>query len=206
MLHNLIVQLWGTGFKCNFRWVCDSKSAIFNVSKHTKAFATPRIQPSNVDYLAQIRHLKSSLGSSVKPKWNKGHQSTSRRSSNDVLRNNWADELATEHRDLSTRKQSRERTGHVPEAKVSVKINGVIQVSQVEACLRFHINGYHMRHHLQNRYQWSDGEWDSIDLTLLGQFCRSLTPANHTAQVKFMNDQRHTGVRRFQVAKSRTQC
>ena len=38
-------------------------------------------------------------------------------------------------------------------------------------------------------------------LKLLGQFCRSLTPTQHTAQVKFINNQRHTGLKQYRVAK-----
>ena len=58
-----------------------------------------------------------------------------------------------------------------------------------------------MRNYLQSRHQWSDEVWNTIDTKMLGQFCRSLTPTSHTAQVKFMNDQRHTGVQRYRVSR-----
>ncbi|KAI2503346.1 hypothetical protein MHU86_11066 [Fragilaria crotonensis] len=121
--------------------------------------------------------------------------------SKDVIRNNRADELATEYRNGTTRRQSREITVHIPESRVSIWIQGIQQVGQVEECIRFHINGYHLRQHLQARHKWTDDEWNTIDIQLLSQFCRSLTPSKHTAQVKFMNNQRHTGLRRYQVAK-----
>ncbi len=201
LLLTLLASHWGTRFKCKFRWVCDSKSAISNVQKHTSGPQYSRIQPSNVDLLSQIFTLKAELGKLVEPKWIKGHQSTKLVPSKDVARNNRADELATSYREQHRTSQSQERIDHVPEARVSIRIKGIIQIGQVESCLRFHINGYHMRCYLQHRHEWPDDVWDTIDLTVLGQFCRSLTPSNHTAQAKCMNYQRHTGLQRYRVAK-----
>ncbi|KAI2509566.1 hypothetical protein MHU86_4827 [Fragilaria crotonensis] len=200
LLLSLLVHQWGTKLQGKLRWVCDSKAAISKVEKHTSVHKSSRKQPTNADLLAQIRSYRTSLRSQLLPTWIKGHQST-KNSSKDVIQNNRADELATEYRNGTTRRQSRERTDHIPESRVSIWIQGIQQVGQVEACIRFHINGYHLRQHLQARHKWTDEEWNTIDLQLLSQFCRSLTPSKHTAQVKFMNNQRHTGLRRYQVAK-----
>ena len=200
LILTLLVHQWGTKFKRKLRWLCDSKAAISNVEKYTSVHQPSQKQPSNADLLAQIRSYRISLRSQLLPTWIKGHQCT-KNSSKDVLRNNRADELATEHRKGTARRQSRERTVHIPESRVSIWIQGIQQVGQVEACIRFHINGYHMRQHLQARHKWTDVAWNTIDLQLLSQFCRSLTPSKHTAQVKYMNNQRHTGLRRYQVAR-----
>ncbi|KAI2512005.1 hypothetical protein MHU86_2293 [Fragilaria crotonensis] len=109
-------------------------------------------------------------------------------------------ELATWFRDHRTSGQSREKTDHVPEERVSVRINGVRQVGQVEACIRFHINGYHLRAYLQSKHRWSNEVWNTLDIKVLGQFCRSLLPSQQVAQTKLMYDQRHTGDRRNRVA------
>lgn len=202
LLLTLLVRHWGSKPKCKFRWVCDSKAALSNVNKHTTVPAPRRRQPENADFLSQIRWMKRESGIQPSQKWIKGHQprKSAGSKSHDVQRNNRADELATWFRDSRISGQSREKTEHVPEERVSVSINGVRQVGQVEACIRFHINGYHLRSYLQSQYWWSNKEWDMIDIKVLGQFCRSLIPTKQVAHTKLMNDQRHTGVRRNRVA------
>lgn len=203
ILLTLLARHWGTKYKCKFRWVCDSKAALSNVNKHTKGHDHRRWQPENVDLLSQIRAMKSELGIRVPQKWVKGHQSTKVGSQiHDVTRNNRAEELATWFRDHHLSGQSSEATDHIPEECVSVRINGIRQVGQIEACIRFHIYGYHLRSYLQSRHRWSNGVWwDTIDFKVLGQFCRSLTPSRQVAQTKLRYDQRHTGDRRQRVAK-----
>ena len=55
---NLLIRQWGTRFRGKFRWVCDSKSAISNVSKHTDITPTSRSQPANVDQFSNTRVQK----------------------------------------------------------------------------------------------------------------------------------------------------
>ncbi|KAI2497149.1 hypothetical protein MHU86_17352 [Fragilaria crotonensis] len=173
-----------------------------NVDKHTKIQHHRRRQPENVDLLSQIRAMKCELGIRVSTKWVKGHQTAGSigNQSPDVARNNRADELATWFRENRDSGQSREKTDHVPEERVSVRINGIRQVGKVEDCIRFHINGYHLRSYLQARNRWSNRVWDMIDFKVLGMFCRSLSPAGQVAQTELMYDQRHTGIRRYRVA------
>ena len=199
LILTLLTRQWGIRFGCPIRWVCDSKSALVNVARHSSSPSSSRLQPSNADILTQIRTFQDELGTRVQQKWVKGHQSGQSSKSKDVIRNNRADELATWYRDHLPQGQSTERTDHVPESRVSVSINGIRQVGEIEACLRFHINGYHLRQYLQSRHQWSDEVWDTLDLKVLGQFCRTLTPSNQVAQTKLMYDQRHTGVMRYRA-------
>ncbi|KAI2497820.1 hypothetical protein MHU86_16654 [Fragilaria crotonensis] len=203
LLLTLLVRHWGSKHKCKFRWVCDSKAALStNVIKHTKVHEQCKQQPENADLLSQIRSMKRESGIRVSTKWIKGHQTRKPAGSkaHDVQRNHRADELATWFRDHRTSGQSRDKTDHVQAERVSVCINGIRQVGQVEACIRFHINGYHLRSYLQSKHRWSNDVWDMIDIKVLGQFCRSLIPAKQVAQTKLMYDQRHTGVRRNRVA------
>lgn len=201
LIIRLLTKQWGIKFKSSFRWVCDSKSAISNVNKHTSDQVTRR-QPAYVDLLAQIGVFKTTIGKRIRPKWVKGHQTQKHSASNkDIARNNRADELATWFREQHPRLKSTEHMNHLPEERVSIWIQGVKQVSQVENCVRYHINGYHLRTYLQSRHEWTNEVWDAIDLRMLGQFCRSLTPGRQTAQTKFMYNQRNTGVQRHKVAR-----
>ncbi|KAI2498976.1 hypothetical protein MHU86_15539 [Fragilaria crotonensis] len=115
LLLTLFVRHWGLKYKCKFRWVCDSKAALANVTKHTKVHEPCRRQPENADFLSQIRCLKRESGIRSSQKWIKGHQirNSSGSHSLDVKRNNRADELATWFRDHRTSGQSREKTDHV---------------------------------------------------------------------------------------------
>ncbi|KAI2497785.1 hypothetical protein MHU86_16727 [Fragilaria crotonensis] len=64
LLLTLFVRHWGLKYKCKFRWVCDSKAALANVTKHTKVHEPCRRQPENADFLSQIRCLKRESGKS----------------------------------------------------------------------------------------------------------------------------------------------
>ncbi|KAI2490345.1 hypothetical protein MHU86_24235 [Fragilaria crotonensis] len=190
----------GTRYKCKFHWVTDSKSAIQNVSNpHLQ-----RRQPSNPDYMGIIRSGTTSLRRRVTPVWVKGHQiacDNSPGKSFDIKRNNHVDALATWYREQSTKRQSCELSDHASESRISIAINGVRLVSQVEQCIRFHINGYHLRTYPQSKYRWSNSTWNRIDVEVLGRFFRKLSPAKQAAQTKFIYDQWNTGKVRYQNAK-----
>ena len=138
--------------------VCDSRSSISNVAKHTGGSKSCRIQLSNVDLLSQVATSKLELGLPIHATRIEGHQSKQREGNKDVAHNNRVDEeRATEYRERNLRRQSIERTDHIPETRVSIQSNGIRQVAQVEACIRFHINGYYRVHrYLQTHNEWSD--------------------------------------------------
>jgi hypothetical protein len=142
----------------------------------------------------------------VKPIWVKGHQtaddpSISASTYNDVQGNNRADKLATWYREDSGKRQSSNQTDHVPESLISISLNGRRLASQVEACIRYHIDGYHLRSYLQSTNKWSDNTWDSIDIEALGVFIKRMDYKSQIARTKFVFDQWHTGYRRHQIAK-----
>ncbi|KAI2505052.1 hypothetical protein MHU86_9408 [Fragilaria crotonensis] len=202
---SLLHRHWGHRHKCTFRWVTDSQTAINNVVRETRASSTKTRQPANSDYLGVIRSETKSLRRKITTKWIKGHQTVRSDVCNghtrDVIRNNHVDSLATWYREQSNKRQSIEKTDHTPEARVTVLLNGVRLVSQVESSIRFHINGYHLRLHIQSQNRWSNATWNRIDVEALGRFYRRLPPAAQVAQTKFMFNQWHTGVTRIRNAK-----
>ena len=200
LMLSLLNVSWGTRYKCKFRWVTDSKSAIQNVSDPQ----LQRRQPSNPDYMGIIRSGTTSLRRRVTPVWVKGHQIACDNSSGksfDIKRNNHVDALATWYREQSTKRQSCELTDHALESRISITINGMRLVSQVEESIRFHINGYQLRLYTQSKYRWSNSTWNRIDVEVLGRFFRKLSPAKQAAQTKFIYDQWNTGKVRYQNAK-----
>jgi hypothetical protein len=164
-------------------------------------------QPDNPDFLSIIKKETKTFRRSIKHIWVKGHQKVStpissgkRCSTNDIKGNNRADELATWYRELSGKRQSTERVDHVSESMISISLNGVRLVSQVEECLRYHVDGYHLRQYIQSKYQWSNQTWAKIDVEAIGIFHRRLPTNQQIARTKFIFDQWHTGTRRYQVA------
>jgi hypothetical protein len=206
ILISVLQQFWGKRHKCKFRWLTDSQSAINNVAKGRLPRMFKRRQPDNPDYMSIIQEETSMIRRKITPVWIKGHQSekhdrVERTHSRDVERNRRADHLATWYREQHNYRQSVERTDHTPAARITISLNGVRLVSQVESCIRFHINGYHLRNYIQSKYRWSNKTWDSIDSEAIGRFQRTLPPAAQVAQVKFMHDQWHTGKVRYRNAR-----
>ncbi|KAI2493732.1 hypothetical protein MHU86_20802 [Fragilaria crotonensis] len=197
---SLLHTLWGVRYKCKFRWVTDSRTAITNVSKVQERTYRKKRQPSNADYLGIIQSETTNLRRRITPVWVKGHQNKSMGQSIDSKLNNRADSLATWYRNQQNYRQSVEHTDHSPESKVSISVNGVRIVSQVEATLRFHINGYHLRQYIQSRQRWSNKTWDRIDFELFGRFYRKLNTRAQVAHTKFIYDQWHTGKKRERVS------
>lgn len=103
---------------------------------------------------------------------------------NDIISNNKADELATWYREVSGKRQSIESTDHVPGTQISISINSVRIVGQVDSCLRYHINGYHLRRYTQSKYKWNDQTWNCIDVEALGRYHSRLPPAEQIAHTK----------------------
>jgi hypothetical protein len=206
LLLSLMQKLWGTQHKCKLRWVTDSKAAMSNVNKALDDSRLTKRQPNNPDLLAIIHTEINSFRRRIKPIWVKGHQnSTGGNQSNgnshhDVQGNNRADELATWYREASGKRQSIESIDHVGESQVSISVNGTRLVSQVEGCIRYHIDGYHLRQYLQVANKWTDRTWETIDVEVLGAYLKRLDAKSQIARTKFVFNQWHTGFRRHQFS------
>ena len=124
----------------------------------TRRGARPQRQLNNVDFLTLIADLTRELRRPTSITWVKGHQDTASRStplSSDAHNNIAVDDLATRHR-LERRLAPRQHIPHLPTMQVSLKLNGHRLTGHFESMLRYHINGYHLRVYMQERFRWSD--------------------------------------------------
>ena len=76
-------------------------------------------------------------------------------------------------------------------------INGERLTGQYDACIRYHINGYHLRQYLQDKNGWSDFVWTEIDFTTFGNHFRRMTPSNQVLYMKVVHNQLPLGDRRL---------
>ena len=164
-----------------------------------------RYQPNNADLLSQIRASTKRLGRPTKFTWVKGHQTTARSTTNKGSNTRRPQQPSGRAGDVvssaaESASQSKETTEHLPESRVSISINGKRLVGRVEECIRYHVNGYHLRSYLQKKYQWTDSVWNLVDLQTFGRFRKQLSPSQQHSHTKSVYDQRMVGTRRFQVA------
>jgi hypothetical protein len=110
-----------------------------------------------------------------------------------------ADFLATRYRSHG-RFHQLESVDHQPSQQCSLYINGRPVVSQFDASVRFHINGYHLRQYVQQANGWSDQTWNDIDFYNFGSHLRRLSPSHRTHQIKFIHDYLPLGLRRYREA------
>lgn len=79
---------------------------------------------------------------------------------------------------------------------------GVRLTGQYDACIRHHINGYHLRRYMQDRKKWDDETWHCIDMGLFGQHFGRLSSSQQIIHMKIVHDQLPLGYRRFQQSQS----
>ena len=146
-------------------------------------------------------HL-ASIKCKFKTCWVKGHQDSS--SSTRILSvsatlNIEADSLASGYRTTGSL-TSRQGCDHVPFQQCSISINHQRLTGQFDECIRYHVNGYHLRRYMQDQNGWSDDVWNMIDLQLFGKhYCR-LSPRHQITRTKFVHDQLPLGARRLRQA------
>jgi hypothetical protein len=201
LLTNL-AKTWKTRHRCKFRWIVDSKAAIQRVLRHTRGNKRNRKQPDDLDFMTIIIECTRELKRNIKISWTKGHQDEQCPYEKLSLRarlNVDADRLATLHR-LRGKLKSTEHTDHTKEQNISISINGVRIQSQVDSCIRFHVNGYHLRHFMQSKNKWSNAVWKEIDFEMFGSHFRSLLPHQQISHMKHVHDQQPLGKRRNRQA------
>jgi hypothetical protein len=139
----------------SLQWVTDSKPAVSIVTKSAKTLPS-KIQQGNADYLAMIRESYAKIPFVPSVVWVKGHQTQKCTAiSADVDCNNRTDFLAIQY-PKSGKSQSSEKEDHVPSSLISISIMGKRLTNHIESCLRFHVNGYHLRQYLQRKLAWYD--------------------------------------------------
>jgi hypothetical protein len=200
LLITVIAKYWGIRHHCQLHWIVDSKAAISKVSVTIRPGATPCRQPHEVDLLAFIAMLNKELRRPLKITWVKGHQDE-KNPYDDLPRhaklNVDADSLATAHRKQQL-SQSSPLIDHLPSSRISIKLNGIYLTSNIDAAIRYHVNGYHMRKYLQHKHSWTDKTWDTIDMYHFGKHFNALTPTQQIPHMKMVHNQQPLGRRRLQ--------
>ena len=142
--------------------------------------AQPLRQPSNLDFLTLIADITKEIRRPISITWVKGHQDEGKRKtplSRDALNNIAVNALATRHR-KEHRLAPRQHVPHLSSMKVSIQMNGLRLTGHFDSNLKHHINGYHLRNYIQERFLWTNSVWKLINHHLFGLHFRSLTP-NH---------------------------
>ena len=192
-------RLWGIKHRSRFRWYCDSKAAIRRIQR----FASPRshvtLMPYDADLISMIASLRKELRCRFQSVWVKGHQDNL--TSYDHLPisarlNIDADYLATRYRQRGRLKSS-EKVPHENSQQCSIEVNGVRLTSQFDACIRYHVNGYHLRQYMQERNGWVDATWDEIDFDTFGKHFKRLSPSRQVLHMKIIHNQLPLGNRRY---------
>ena len=203
LLVTILARFWGLRHKCKFRWLVDSKIAINRVQFVTSKDHRPTKQPDNIDLLSTIRDLHKELRRPLKAHWIKSHQDNDQeydKLSPDAQLNVDADDLATKFHKRPRAKPLR-NTEHLPSTQVSISINQTRYYGNLDANLRFHINGGYLRNFLQNKHNWTNEVWDKVDLPAFGRNLKRLAPKHKVAHIKFVHGLLPLGVHVHQRSK-----
>lgn len=198
---------WGLRHRCSFRVISDSRAALSKVTRILHRHSLESRQPPESDLLMLIQSLLMEIRRKVSFKWTKGHQdaTTAYKSlPRDAQMNIDADFLATRYRQWGNLKSSR-HIDHHPDQRISISIQGVRLTSQHDSCIRYHINGYHMKQYMMERKHWDEATWNSIDFELFGRHIRSLSLSQRVTHMKMVHDQLPLGIRTHQRSLSKAE-
>jgi hypothetical protein len=201
VLIRALSHFWGRRHSAKLHWYCDSKAAISRVRRFALRYSRTIKMPDDADLISLIRSCHNDLRKPICIHWIKGHQDSDRgrNLSLGARLNIQADLLATGYRKTG-RLQPSTSVHHELDQVCSISINGKRLTSQYDACVRFHINGYHLRTYLQEKHGWSNIEWDLIDFHVFGRHFRQLQPHKQATWMKFVHDQLPLGERRYKQA------
>ena len=203
LLVTIIARMWGVRHRSSFCWITDSRAAISRVQRYSRRGSRATKMPNDVDLLSLISILLTELRRPFKPEWVRGHQDSLQ--SNERLPfkarlNIDADFLATRYRKHG-RLRSSPRVDHQYGQQVSILIQSTPLTSQFDSCIRFHVNGYHLRQYMQQQHSWDDASWDNIDFALFGQHFKRLRQTQQLTHTKRVHGQLPIGTRRYQQAR-----
>ena len=151
-------EFWGIRHRCSFRWYTDSQSAISRFHKFCRGSRSCRMPPDS-DLLSIISICRRKLKRPFTPYWVRAHQDNSMAYDKlpvSARLNVDADFLATRYRQHG-RFRAIASVDHRSDQQISLYINGTPVTSQYDDCIRFHVNGYHLRQYVQQRHQWNNG-------------------------------------------------
>jgi hypothetical protein len=143
--------------------------------------------PDNSDYVSVIRNIIRNLRRPIRHVWVKGHQDD-RKAYNDLdyaaQQNVDVDLLATDYFKFGPKRPMRS-IQHIDDQLISLTINGMRYPGNLEANLRWHINGSYVKLYLQKRKGWTESVWQTIDFHNFGSHFQSLSSTHqvHQSQV-----------------------
>lgn len=79
-------------------------------------------------------------------------------------------------------------------------INGVRITNQYDDCVRFHVNGYHLKQHIMTSSGWTAAVWNEVDFNAFGSHFRRLRPHQQANHMKIVHNQLPLGDRRYRQA------
>jgi hypothetical protein len=202
-----LALFWGLRHRCKIRWLADCKAAPSRVRRLLRRDYRPGRQPNDSDLISIIQSAIRDIRRPLTPEWIKGHQDYScpySRLPFPAKLNVDADFLALRYREDGRLKPS-QLTDHHKGQQVSLSIQGVRITSHLDSCIRFHINGYHLRQFLQKKRKWSDSTWETVDFESFGRHFRRLSPSHQIAHMKLVHDQQPLGKRRHRIAPVKTE-
>jgi hypothetical protein len=202
LLISSLSTFWGIRHRCSFRWYTDSASAISRFHKFCGRGHRSTRMPPDSDLLSIIASCRRQLKRPFTPHWVRAHQDETTAYDKLPLAarlNVDADFLATRYRQHG-RLRAIAFIEHRSDQQVSIYINGSPITSQYDACVRFHVNGYHHRNYVQHRNGWDNRTWDAIDFYTFGNHFKRLRPSHRGQHFKFVHDLLPLGDRRFHEA------
>ena len=205
VFYGLLLATWKNTPICSYRWVCDSKAALSNVSKVTDPDRMITKQPNHADYIGLIKETVQQLPTQIEHVWVKGHRTKLKEGElptrqSDINHNNTVDQLATWYREQKRKPpQSKEQTEHDIHSIISISINKQRLVSNVESTIRYHADGYQLRQYTQEKDTWSNSTWSSIDFEAFGRFYNGLPAPEQDAFTKFMFGHQSVGTNRYKT-------
>ena len=176
--------------------------AINRVSLVTRKDYRPTSQPDNVDYLSLIKDLYKDLRRPLSAHWIKSHQdsrTTYEHLSADAKLNVDVDSLATASH-MNKRAHPIRSTEHLPSAAISIFIDKTRYYQNIDENMRYHINGSYLKDYLQQRHQWSEYVWYTIDMTAFGRHFKTIPLAHRPAHLKFVHDHLPLGDRKYKCS------
>ena len=193
---------WGLRHKCKLGWLTDSKAAISRVEFITRKSNRISKAPEDNDYMTAIRELSKSLGRKITTQWIKGHQdeiTPYEKLSRAAKLNVDVDNLATAHQE-GTINLPRESIPHLREQLITIAVNGYRYPSQVDAQIRYHINGSNLKQYLTRKQGWTEETWQKIDLHNFGTHFRRLSTSLKVQHMKYVYDLQSTGQRKGKIS------
>ena len=89
-------------------------------------------------------------------------------------------------------------TAHLPATKISIQILATRFYGNLDVNIRYHINAGYLKAYLQDRHQWSEATWGTIDINSFGTHFKTIPLKHRPAHLKYVHNQLPLGHRKYQ--------